>query len=283
MSGKTWEGRDDRLQCQAELTAARQRLLAMAMDNFAHDPAVRGVFLSGSLASGIADAWSDIDLRVVVRPERHAEFVERRLEIPKRWDGFLFNEWLDGASHCVSHFRPFNKIDIFYLNQAASRPSPWLAQPTMILHDPEMVVADRLARSTGLRFIHAHDEVGRTISKGLAAAHEAYRRTRRGELVHAHSLLDELRQYMTVLDDALHSRPPQSVVLSRWEARAGNALRDAVMGSYPGLDAVGLGHALRYLASEYRRQIIAVHGAFALDRPLTQDLEAVDLVLDALR
>lgn len=68
------------------------------MDRFTHDPAVAGMFLGGSLASGTADAWSDIDLRVVVRPERHAGFVEQRLDIPRAWDGFLFNEWLDAAA-----------------------------------------------------------------------------------------------------------------------------------------------------------------------------------------
>ena len=241
-----------------------------------------GVFLGGSVASGTADAWSDIDLHVVVCPERHAAFVEWRLDIPRAWDGFLFNEWLDGASHCVSHFRPFNKIDIFYLNRAAFQPSPWLPQPVTILYDPEMVVAGVVARSHGLRFTPALDEVERTISKGLAAAHEAYRRMRRGELVYAQSLLDELRQCMTVLDDVLHGRPPHSVVLSRWETRASDALRKTVVASYPGLDAAGIGQALGCLANEYRRQIIAVHGAFALERFLAQHLEALDLVLNAL-
>lgn len=50
-----------------------------------------------------------------------------------------------GASHCVSHFRPFNKIDIFYLNRAAFQLSPWLAQPVTVLHDPEMAVTDVVA------------------------------------------------------------------------------------------------------------------------------------------
>ena len=143
---------------QAELVAGRERLLATAVNRFTHAPAVVGLFLGGSLASGTADAWSDIDLRMVVRPERHAGFVERRLDIPRAWDGFLFNEWLDGASHCVSHFRPFNKIDIFYLNRAAFQPSPWLAQPATILHDPEMVVADGVARSRELRFVPVLDD-----------------------------------------------------------------------------------------------------------------------------
>ena len=88
-----------------------------------------------------------------------------------------------GASHCVSHFRPFNRIDIFYLNRVAFQPSAWLAQAVTVLHHPEMVVTDVVARSRELRFAPALDAVERTISKGLAAAHEAHRRIRRGELV----------------------------------------------------------------------------------------------------
>lgn len=109
----------------ARLTDARDRLLRQAVTHFAHDPAVHGIFLGGSLPAGTADAYSDIDLRVVVRSDRHADFVGERLEVPKCWDGFLFNEWLEGAQHCVSHFRPFGKIDIFYIDASTFRPDPW--------------------------------------------------------------------------------------------------------------------------------------------------------------
>src|SRR5205807_7066222 len=96
------------------LIGARDRLLSFAHQRFASDIDVVGLFLSGSLAAGTADAYSDIDLRVVVKPEKHGWFIEHRREIPTSWPDFLFNEWRPGTNHCVSHFRSFVKIDIFY-------------------------------------------------------------------------------------------------------------------------------------------------------------------------
>src|SRR5262249_49853325 len=81
----------------AKLVAARDRLLATAQDYFARQGGVVGVYVAGSLPAGTADAYSDIDLRVVVETAAHRDFVGRRLDIPRGWDGFLFNEWVEGA------------------------------------------------------------------------------------------------------------------------------------------------------------------------------------------
>lgn len=111
----------------AQLIEARERLLKTAVDYFTRDPDVLGIFLGGSMAAGTVDAYSDIDLRVVVSPEEHPRFVRHRLEMPKAWGDFLFNEWLEGAQHCVSHFRPFGKIDVFYISLAEFRPPRGMA------------------------------------------------------------------------------------------------------------------------------------------------------------
>ena len=66
---------------QAELVAGRERLPVTAVDRFMYDLVVAGMFLGGSLASGTADAWSDIDLRVVFRPERHARLGHRLMRV----------------------------------------------------------------------------------------------------------------------------------------------------------------------------------------------------------
>ncbi|MBI3608158.1 MAG: hypothetical protein HY207_09335 [Nitrospirae bacterium] len=53
-----------------------------------------------------------------------------------------------------------------------------------------------VTKSKGLAFVPPEDEIDRSIGKGLASAHEAYRRIARGELLLAQSLLDSIRQYM---------------------------------------------------------------------------------------
>jgi predicted nucleotidyltransferase len=267
----------------ATLVTARERLLETADGYFAREPGVVAVYLGGSLPAGTADAYSDIDLRVVVEADRHKDFVRRRLEIPRRWDGFLFNEWLEGAIHCVSHFRPFLKIDIFYLDQSTLAPSPWLTLPVGILHDPQHIVADVVARSHGLVFAPAESEIARSLGKGIAALHEAYRRIRRSELIHAQTLLDELRYHMALADDWAHSRPPCGVVLTRFERRASPAVLEAMAASYVSLeDEPRLDGALRVLADCYRGQVIALHERFRLDRERDRDLEAIDIVLRML-
>ncbi len=142
------------------LEEARNNLLATALGCFKTDPNVLGIFLGGSIAAGSADAYSDIDLRILVKPERHSHFVEQRRQIPKQWPGFLFNEWVPSAQHCVSHFQPFGKIDIFYYDATALTPSPWYRLPIKILHDPKGIVADLVKRSEGLQFTVEEDDVG---------------------------------------------------------------------------------------------------------------------------
>ncbi len=204
----------------------------MAVGWFKSDVSVLGIFLGGSVAAGSADAYSDIDLRIVVESEQHSQFVEKRREIPAQWLGFLFNEWLPSTQHCVSHFLPFGKIDIFYYDAARLVPSPWYRLPIRILHDPTGIVAEVVEQSAGLTFAVRADELDISISKGLAAAQETYRRAKRGELFYAQTLLDELRYHMMQADDWLHDRTPETTVLAKFERRAGSALQAVLAASY---------------------------------------------------
>jgi len=263
---------------ERSLIAARDQLLETAVRFFSADSAVIGVFLGGSLAAGSADAYSDIDLRVVVTAERHGYYVDQRREIPKQWPGFLFNEWVPGAQHCISHFRPFGKIDIFYYDAAALAPSPWYRLPIRNLHDPEGIVADLVERSQGLPFTASDEDLDFSISKGLAAAHETYRRARRGELFYALSLLDELRQHIMQADDWLHDRTPETAVVAKFDMRGSRAVLAALKASYGPCEADAIMSALRLLVETYRAQITELHGKFGLARPLASDLEAADIL-----
>src|SRR5258708_26301438 len=94
----------------------RDRVLNYVAAEFSADPAVVGVYLAGSLAAGTADPHSDIDLRVIVTSTAHSEFTNARLSRPTSWPGFLFNEWGEDPTCCVSHFQGFVKLDIFYID-----------------------------------------------------------------------------------------------------------------------------------------------------------------------
>lgn len=261
-----------------DLERARSDLLATAIDWFISDANVLGIFLGGSIAAESADAYSDIDLRIVVEPERHADFVKRRREIPEQWPGFLFNEWRPNTQHCVSHFRPFGKIDIFYYNVEKLIPSPWYRLPIKILHDPMGIVTDLVKRSEGLTFAVTKDDVDFSISKGLAAAHETYRRAKRGELFYAQTLLDELRQQMMQADDWLHDRTPETTVMAKFDKRASCRILADLAPSYCPCEGEAIIAALRTLMHGYKTQLKALHGKFELSRALENDIAALDVI-----
>jgi predicted nucleotidyltransferase len=248
-----------------ELVEARQALLARTAAYFSQRPEVIGAFVAGSLAAGSADAYSDIDLRVVATPDGHTKLVAERLEAPAHWGDLLFNEWLDGAHHCVSHFRPFLKIDVFYLNVDSFLPSPWLKLPGDILLDRTGLIRDTIARSSQLPFPPvAPTEVSRVLSKALATAHEVVRRTRRGELVYAQSLLEELRSYVVRMEGWLHR----------------GLVHRALAASYVPLNAPAIEGAVIVLSEVVAQQIPDLHRSYPLARSLQNDLHAITLVTD---
>lgn len=261
------------------LLKARDRLLSNTVDFFVRDPAVKGIFLSGSIPAEEADAYSDIDLRVVVTSGEHARFVENRLEMPKQWGDFLFNEWLEGAQHCVSHFKPFGKIDVFYLSLMDFQPSPWYALPQKILYDPQGVVAITIEKSQELCFEIPENVIDRSVSKGLATAHEVYRRIQKGEWVYAQSLLNGVRGNMIQAEDWIEKRPPRTGVFSKLEKQASQSMVHVIRQSYVGLDKDEMEKTLRELLRTYRKQIIELHNQFSLSRHLKNDLEAIDCIL----
>ena len=263
----------------ADLIQARETLLDRAVSFFTNQPDVVGIFLAGSLPAGSADAYSDIDLRIIATLEGQTRLVEGRLEWPTQWGDLLFNEWLDGTEHCVSHFRPFLKIDVFYWTPEIFRPSPWFRMPARVFLDRIGVVQDVLSRSQSLAFpAPSPDEVSRILSKALAGTHEVVRRARRGELHFAHSLLDELRFNMARLDGWILGLEPAAPPDLKLAARLSPDLTTAFARSYVGLNATALDDAVVALADALARQIPELHRRFGLKRPLAADLSAAELV-----
>ena len=262
-----------------ELVRAREVLLERTVSFFARRPNVLGIFLAGSLPAGSADAYSDIDLRIIATPEEQARLVAGRLEWPQHWGDLLFNEWLDGTQHCVSHFRPFLKIDVFYWSPATFAPSPWFGMPAQVFLDRDSVVHRVLAQSQSLEFPSPEPaEVSRILSKALAGAHEVVRRACRGELHYAQTLLDEMRSHMARLDGWIQGFVSSAPHDFKAPVRLSSAVATAFADSYVGLDASELDQAVVALGGVLAQQIPQLHQKFALDRSLPADLLAVELV-----
>jgi predicted nucleotidyltransferase len=262
-----------------ELVQARETLLDRTVSFFAEQRDVVGIFLAGSLPAGSADAYSDIDLRVIATPEAHIRLVEGRLIWPVHWGDLLFNEWLNGTQHCVSHFRPFLKIDVFYWTPTIFKPSPWFGMPAKVFLDRDGLVQSVLAQSQSLTFSPpSPNEVSRILSKALAGAHEIVRRVRRGELHFAQSLLDELRSHMAQLEGWIQEFEPSAPHDLKLAARLGPTLTAAFARSYVSLNAKEHDDAVVTLRHALAQQIPELHRKFELSRPITADLFAVELV-----
>jgi len=264
----------------AELVRAREVLLERAVSFFSSRPGVTGIFLAGSLAAGSDDAYSDIDLRVIATPECQSELVRGRLEWPVQWGDLLFNEWVDGAQHCVSHFNPFLKIDVFYWTPEIFKPSAWFKLPAKVFLDRDGMVGRTLSASQALSFPSPSPvEVSRVVSKALAGTHEVVRRARRGELFYAQTLLDELRSNMIRLDAWILGYEPVAPKDLKLEERASRALVSALRQSYVGVNGADIDQAVVDLTAALVQQIVEAHKKFELKRPLATDLFAADLVL----
>ncbi len=81
-----------------ELVLAREALLERTVSFFSAQQDVTGIFLSGSFPAGSADAYFDIDLRIIATSEAQGRLVRGRLGWPTHWGELLFNEWVDGTS-----------------------------------------------------------------------------------------------------------------------------------------------------------------------------------------
>lgn len=263
-----------------DLITARQNLFNNIVQYFLAKEGVLALFVAGSIAEGTTDEFSDVDFRVVITPERHQQFISERLCAPKQWGEFLFNEWVENTIFCVSHFKPFNKADVFYFTTQHLKPSPWYSLPIQVIHDPKGFVARLIEASRNLAFTPSIDEVDRAISKGLACAHEVYRQVMRNELFYAQSLLDKTRFYMIQADDYLSKNPPHSSGFAHLERRGSRKIIETLSACYPKLERRAILNRLAMLLEVYRMQVIELHNMLPLERDRSSDLYSVDAVVE---
>jgi predicted nucleotidyltransferase len=123
-----------------ELNIARQQLFNQVVEYFVDRNGVEALYIQGSVAEDSADEFSDIDFRVVIKPKFYQQYILERFSAPKQWGRWIYNEWTDRSWVCVSHFKPFNKIDLLYFKPEELKPSLWFALPTQVIYDPKKLV-----------------------------------------------------------------------------------------------------------------------------------------------
>lgn len=262
-----------------ELNTARQQLYSTIVDYFVNRKGVEALYVQGSVAENSADEWSDIDFRVVIKPEFYQQYLSERFSAPKQWGEWVYNEWTARCWVCVSHFKPFNKIDLLYFKPNELKPSPWFALPTQVVYDPRGLVQQIILDSHNLeQSLLSIEGIDRLISKGLAYAEEAYRRVMRGELSYAQSLLNSFRLVLIQLDDYLHQDTLSSGISSpsHFEQRVSQMLIEAIQLSYATLDKPSILQALEILLNAYQTQVIGIYEELPLKRDRQKDLDWID-------
>ena len=266
-----------------ELNSARDRLYQNAIDYFLAKEGIEALYIQGSVAEDSVNEFSDIDFRVVVEPKVYQQYILERFDAPKDWGKWIFNEWTDRPWICVSHFQPFNKIDVFYFLPEELQPSPWFSLPTKVIYDPKGLIKNIIRASQKSEFdLLTVEEVERLISKGLAYSSEVYRRTVRKELFYAQSQLDSLRKILIQFDDYLHHSIPSSGFgsPSHFERRGSKSAIEVLNRSYAVLEPRSILQALHILLSHYQTQVIKLHQLLPLKRAQDTDLQWIEMISD---
>ena len=262
-----------------ELVKARQQLFNKIVDYFVGRRGVEALFIQGSVAEDSADEYSDIDFRVVIEPSFYQQYISERFSAPKQWGKWVYNEWAGRTWVCVSHFKPFNKIDMLYFKPEELKPSPWFALSTQVIYDSKGLVQEIIGNSQNLeQAILDVGEIDRLISKGLAYAEEVYRRVMRGELFYAQFQLDSFRSVLIQLDDYLHQNVLSSGFgsPSHFEKRGSKKLVKTMQLSYATLETQSILQALKVLLDDYQAQITKIYEVLPLKRDLSKDLDWIN-------
>ncbi|WP_207942541.1 hypothetical protein DOK78_000814 [Enterococcus sp. DIV2402] len=142
---------------------------------------IQGTFLGGSLATGNADAYSDIDFRIVLAPT-----VDKNIFLTtllKKLEPILFIE-TKTTFYAVIHFPSFIKLDVFVYYPDELPPSPWLAT-IHILKDTNELLQHIKEDSQKSPYHPTQAEVDVFLAKYYANLHEFYRRLKRQETIYA--------------------------------------------------------------------------------------------------
>jgi hypothetical protein len=262
-----------------QIISERDAILDRLIADFESRHGCLALFIRGSIPQGTSDAWSDIDATAVITPAEYDRFIADRFTAPSRWGELLYNSGATmGPFLCISHFRPFVKLDLFYWRPEDLHPSPHYALPLRVAFDKDGTISKLIEASRHLRFTADPTQVNASINQAISCAHEVLRRVERGELAYAQHILGELRVFAADADAYLSRRPPAS--LSHFESRcADQAVLQAVQRSFPCSHTPGaLLESVRQLVQTYRVQVSQIDQLFDLRRDPQRDRECFDLV-----
>ncbi len=111
------------------------------------DPAVRAVFLKGSIAKGEDDEFSDVDFYCVVDAAQEAEFLTRRLEHMKKYHFLIYDSEVNHVCpQIVGYFGSNLHFDL-YTVIAENIPQ---TGPIKVLHDPEGLLENYEAKDLSI-------------------------------------------------------------------------------------------------------------------------------------
>ncbi|WP_261129682.1 aminoglycoside 6-adenylyltransferase [Bacillus sp. Marseille-Q3570] len=180
----------------SELPNYRKALLRSIEKDLQNDDNVIAFFYGGSIGNENMDYYSDIDLRVVVKPQVIKEYIRNKKKRPNKWGNVLFYEDINPFSnYTVVHYDCFVKVDSFYFKPDDIKPSVWLKN-IKIVKDSNHMMASILGESTTLNYKPTFNEFELWRTKFLPYLHEAYRRAMRKEYYYALNCIDGLRLSM---------------------------------------------------------------------------------------
>ncbi|MGH2317813.1 nucleotidyltransferase domain-containing protein [Planococcus sp. SE5232] len=157
------------------------------------DVDVLAIYLAGSLAKQNFDNYSDIDLHIIVKPEKKNAFIEKKCIRAEKWGHVLFHENANPRGPVVvTHYNCFVKVDSWYHALGEIMPSIWL-KGVKVLYDPNRLICPVIKESSEITYKISIDEVEFWKGKILAFAHETYRAVMREEMLHAEFNLDRMR------------------------------------------------------------------------------------------
>jgi len=210
---------------ETDAAKVRTEVLNRAIASLGALEGVEAIYLSGSLAEGVADAHSDIDLRVVVSDAAYESVLARREHLPTTWGPFLFHQTV-AAIHTVSYYESLTKADVFYYAASAVVPSPWFNLGTQVVHGRSARLETVLADSAAGNFVAGPGEVVGQLHKCLAGLVEGTKRLLRGERLYGTALCSAAVHHLLIADDLLAGRAPLGS--SKRERRVAGELTERV-------------------------------------------------------